>query len=151
METSTLLEIIYVSAAKSPLPAAALAALLAVSRRDNKRAGISGLLIHRESSFLQVLEGPEEAVRATFARIERDARHHRVLVISRGAVPQRSFAEWTMGYVEDAAGARRLDGFNDFFRVGLDKAGLVAEDAERVRSVTRQFKEGRWRQRVEAA
>lgn len=42
--------------------------MLAKSRSNNVRDGISGMLLYRDGDFLQVLEGPEDKVRAAFDR-----------------------------------------------------------------------------------
>jgi hypothetical protein len=53
-------------------------------------------LICREDLYLQLLEGPEAAVEACFARIGRDDRHLNVRLISRRIVDERLFPHWAM-------------------------------------------------------
>lgn len=74
------------------------AAILAQSRRNNTRALVTGLLFFDGKRFLQALEGDAAAVDATFARIERDDRHHAIVILSNRIVAQREFGEWTMAY-----------------------------------------------------
>ncbi len=143
-----LAEVIYISAQSEPFTRAALTELLAVARRNNLRAGITGLLVYREGSFLQVLEGPTRSVDAVYEKITHDPRHHRIIRMSRRVIPSRSFGEWTMGYVEDDESAKPTDGFNDYFEVGLKKARFEADDPERIRPLLQQFAMGRWRQHV---
>ncbi|NHI16371.1 BLUF domain-containing protein [Microbacterium excoecariae] len=88
----------YSSVAVRPFDDLALAALLAQSREANARAGITGMLLFRAGSFVQVIEGDEAGVRALMARISRDPRHTRVRVLVEGTAPARTFADWTMGY-----------------------------------------------------
>ena len=47
-----------------------LVTLLAKSQSNNSKVGITGLLVHKEGKFMQLLEGPEKAVRATIKKIE---------------------------------------------------------------------------------
>jgi hypothetical protein len=108
------------------------------------------MLIHAEGSFLQVLEGPADAVQKTFERIERDPRHHQVLRLFNAAKTERSFAEWTMGFTEPTKATLALPGFNDFFRAGLARAAFTPSDADKVRDLAHQFRLGRWRQHVRA-
>lgn len=62
---------------------------------------LTGLLCYsREGQFVQVLEGPAQEVRALYAKIQRDARHGRVVTLSDQASPTRWFAEWAMALVE---------------------------------------------------
>ena len=80
--------------------AAALAGLLHQCRTYNQQHDITGVLLHTpEGRFLQVLEGPETAVRHLYYHaILSDSRHHHCQVLGEGPWPQRSFATWTMGF-----------------------------------------------------
>jgi hypothetical protein len=73
-----------------------LRAILVVSRQRNEGAGITGALICRADLYLQLLEGPQEAVEATFQRISRDRRHVGVKVLGRREVTERLFPQWAM-------------------------------------------------------
>jgi hypothetical protein len=99
-----MLQIVYISTARQPLTEAELQSVLAVSRRNNGAAGVSGLLIAGGRRFLQVLEGPEEAVAAAFDRIKADPRHFAVVVLSKKHVEAREFGDWTMGFEAGGAG-----------------------------------------------
>lgn len=74
----------------------ALNSILRASRRNNTRDGITGALVCRADLYLQLLEGPEEAVIAAFTRIGRDDRHLEVNVHMRGMVKSRLFPTWAM-------------------------------------------------------
>ena len=74
MPTQAVHELIYVSAAVTPMDQQELAALLLKARANNKRLDVSGILVHHEGSFLQVLEGDPTVVEPLFARIQRDKR-----------------------------------------------------------------------------
>ena len=75
--------------------------LFSEARSNNKKQGITGALLLSEDWFVQVLEGDEDAVRALFSRIERDARHDSVAVLEAGQVPARVFARWAMAKVAE--------------------------------------------------
>jgi hypothetical protein len=78
-----------------------LGRLFSEARSNNKQQGITGALLLSEDWFVQVLEGEEDAVRALFAHIERDARHDSVSVLETGKVPARVFARWAMAKVAE--------------------------------------------------
>ncbi|MEO6525555.1 MAG: BLUF domain-containing protein [Gemmatimonadaceae bacterium] len=90
----------YVSDARLAFSKQELLELLASSRANNARSGLSGLLLHAGGNFLQALEGPEDAVRQTLARIERDSRHHHMQVLFVDHIPARLFGDWSMGFEE---------------------------------------------------
>lgn len=78
---------------------AEVARILRAARVKNATLGITGALMLYEDWFAQVLEGPEEAVRTLFTRIEGDPRHDSVEVLDRRDVATRSFDRWRMAYV----------------------------------------------------
>lgn len=93
----------YFSSAAAPMDAAALGALLDRSRRNNAAAAVTGLLCHYDGSFLQFLEGPQEAVLPRFDVIRADPRHRDVLEVHRAPIAARAFAVWSMGLVNPSA------------------------------------------------
>jgi hypothetical protein len=70
--------------------------ILSISRRNNARDDITGALVCRRDIYLQLLEGPEAAVEAAFARIVGDDRHLALKRLSCETVPDRIFPEWAM-------------------------------------------------------
>lgn len=70
--------------------------ILIQARRNNTRDGVTGALICRADLYLQLLEGPEAAVDAAFARISSDDRHLEVHRLVRGPVAERLFPNWAM-------------------------------------------------------
>lgn len=75
---------------------AMLAGILVDARRNNPRDAITGALICRQDLYLQLIEGPEAAIDALYARIVRDNRHDDVVLLSSETVDRRIFAEWSM-------------------------------------------------------
>lgn len=93
--TMNLVRIIYASRPFG-FDQAALNGILSQSRRCNTRDDITGALICRSDLYLQLLEGPEEAMTATYARIVRDDRHLEVNRLSYETVTERIFPGWAM-------------------------------------------------------
>jgi len=94
-------QILYISTV-SPSEMVNLSAILAVARRNNSANDITGLLMFNGKRFLQVLEGPSEAIDATFERIRRDPRHRGQVLLARKTIPQREFGDWSMGFRDGA-------------------------------------------------
>lgn len=125
-----MLSTVYVSRSSYPFTDDDLANLLMTSRSNNARLGITGMLLHREGRFIQVLEGPEEAVRERLAVIARDPRHTAVHTIVDERVEDRLFPAWTMGYravTDDLATV--LPGYADVFDSGTGSGSASASDA----------------------
>jgi hypothetical protein len=109
------IHLVYASRATAPFTAAELGALVAASRRNNLRAGISGMLLSKHSRFLQVLEGPESAVAPLYDRIAQDDRHQEPVVLVRESSGQRQFADSSMGFANlDSPEVAAIPGYTDF-------------------------------------
>ena len=146
-ESRPVFQLVYASAAAGELGPEDLESILASARANNKPAGITGMLVYHEGSFLQALEGDREVVEALYERIERDPRHTDALVLLRGEVESRAFGHWSMGFHRSGAGDS-LPGLNDFLRSGFRKGGFDDGGAT-ARKVLLAFREGRWRRAVE--
>lgn len=71
--------------------------ILTVSRRNNARDGVTGALICRADLYLQLIEGPEAAIAATYKRIAADAdRHVDVQPLVSRPISDRLFPKWAM-------------------------------------------------------
>ncbi len=92
-----MIRLLYISTARQPVTPDLLADILRASRRNNAVVGVSGLLIVGGRRFLQALEGPEEAVLATYRRIHADPRHFAVVELARETIVTRQFPAWAMG------------------------------------------------------
>ncbi|WP_181034949.1 BLUF domain-containing protein [Arthrobacter sp. B0490] len=103
-----LLSIVYSSSAAHPFTDEELAALLAISRANNARTGLTGMLLHRSGRFLQVLEGPGDTLRERMSVIAADPRHLDVRILLQETIDARQFPEWTMAF-EPAPGTRTED------------------------------------------
>jgi Sensors of blue-light using FAD len=75
---------------------AMLNGILVQARRNNPAADITGCLICRHDLYLQLLEGPQAAIDALYARIKDDDRHLQVAQLSRETVSARMFPDWAM-------------------------------------------------------
>ena len=73
--------------------------ILAVARRRNLQARITGALLFSGARFAQALEGPAHAIDAVMADIERDGRHDELRTLYRREVATREFPSWSMAYV----------------------------------------------------
>lgn len=134
-------EVVYTSIARRPFDPSSLTELLADARRRNESRGITGLLLYHGGSFLQVLEGPLEALVVLLATLRKDDRHSQLHVLREGPLKARRFDEWTMGFVDlDATRLRALKGRHAF----LSNGSLQGEPAE-VLALLDEFRNGQHR------
>ncbi len=90
----------YVSRASLDITERDLLAILEVAQRRNALEGITGLLIFNGVRFLQIVEGPEEAIDLLVAGLRRDPRHTAFEVQDERFVTARSFPDWSMQLVQ---------------------------------------------------
>lgn len=90
-------QLMYISSVRAGVEVE-LAPILLASRRNNDRDAITGFLYADGRRFLQVLEGPQEAVEQAFARIAADPRHCAIVTLSRRAIDAREFGDWAMAH-----------------------------------------------------
>lgn len=103
--------LVYVSAASRELTGEELRGLLEAARAKNAAAGITGMLLYHRGGFMQALEGPASAIDALFVRIMGDPRHKNIIVVTRKPRAQRTFDQWSMGFV-DLSNAQVPDGYS---------------------------------------
>jgi len=90
--------------------AADIRSILATSRRNNARDGITGGLLFSDGCFAQVLEGPLDAVENAFERIQCDERHSDVTVLQSGPIATRDFPDWSMAFAGPDAASNPIAG-----------------------------------------
>ncbi|AIV39213.1 MULTISPECIES: BLUF domain-containing protein [unclassified Curtobacterium] len=135
-----MLSLIYSSVATRSLDDDDLAGLLAQSRRANAENDITGVLLFRNGYFLQLLEGPDQAVRAKMATIKHDDRHTKVTVLTEELIEERQFPEWTMGYPAEDTDVEQAPGYRTTFD-DLDAAdGTQISSLPALRELIRWFR-----------
>lgn len=99
---------IFTSDASTPLTEQQLADIAGVNHRNNRRAGISGILIMHQGKFFYVMEGEEGRIRKVCALIQKDPRHTNFEAIELAEVKERAFMGFTI--VHEAPGRLPLLG-----------------------------------------
>lgn len=112
--------ITYLSTASTVFDDGDLGTLLMHSRANNRRLDLTGLLLHKDGQFLQVLEGPEDQVAAKYTRISADPRHAEVTILAEESIESRRFPDWTMAYepITDTL-ADEIPGYRTLFTPGI--------------------------------
>ena len=102
-----------------------IAEILSVSDRNNRRDGLTGLLIFHEGWFVQVIEGSRVAIERLLRTLREDPRHDELRLLDLTPITARSFGAWGMGLaaVTPVLAAELRD---------TDPAGLRAPEALRL-------------------
>lgn len=67
---------------------------------NNVKLNVTGILLFDGEYFLQVLEGPSEAVSAIFKKLSTDPRHSNIVTMLHGKEGKHRFGSWGMYYVK---------------------------------------------------
>lgn len=113
-------QIMYISSVTDAMSPAECAAIAQRSAERNAADDVTGLLLFNSRRFLQVLEGPKEAVERIYARIARDGRHGAIVKLREQSVPAREFGAWGMAYDDPAHPSEAL---KDKVAALLEQAG----------------------------
>lgn len=113
--SQNLLRLVYLSTAASTNDTSEIQAILEASSLHNPLSGITGVLCSGRSHFLQVIEGPDEAVLSLYSRVAKDPRHHDPVLLSIELAAKRVFVGWSMAHIE---GYRQAD---DLYRTLLPR------------------------------
>jgi hypothetical protein len=133
-------QLAYTSFSGLPLQETTLSDILEVSRRNNNRDEITGILMYEDRTFFQVLEGEQSAVEdCYYKRIFNDPRHCSLSLIWHGLAKRREFSDWAMGYVGPREIGRHtkdtftsLDDLNDDETSPANSKGLALKLAQSV-------------------
>lgn len=80
-----------------------LEAIARTSRQRNIERDITGILLCRDGSALQILEGEKDAVLELYEIIAKDSRISNALVLIKRMSSQREFPDWSMGFKNASA------------------------------------------------
>ena len=89
----------YFSSSLTFLKPADLDAILKVSERNNANDDITGILMHHNGLFFQILEGEKKLVEDCYNRICLDTRHRAISLLVSEPVKSKDFLGWSMRYV----------------------------------------------------
>ena len=115
--------VIYVSE-KVGLSEQDVADIVNASTQNNPSKDITGCLVEGKNSFLQILEGPSDAIKGLYTTISEDNRHSNVKRLCDEPVDTRLFSNWSMkseNYNQMEWGDSALNAGN-FVKISADAA-----------------------------
>ena len=90
-------QLAYCSVLKQHMSASAVQDIVDVSQCNNVKNNITGMLLIEQGLVVQWLEGKEADVRALWARLQSDSRHHCLVeLLHRSFIKERLFLDWAM-------------------------------------------------------
>lgn len=114
-----------------------IADIIAACERNNTPAGITGILLHDRGRFVQLLEGPQSAVDALFARIRSDTRHSSISVLLHEPCVSPVMPDWSMAFLNASDAPLRDDETCQWADLGRETLIARLEEARDELSVMR--------------
>jgi hypothetical protein len=90
-------QVVYVSTARAGAGDAELHGIVDKARAANGRNGLTGILAAGNGVYLQIVEGPADAVEALLTRLRADSRHENLRILQDIEVAARNFPGRLMG------------------------------------------------------
>jgi hypothetical protein len=127
-----MIRLVYISQAVVGITDEQVQTILRSSTRNNAANGITGVLVHGGGLFMQVLEGPEQAVLRLYVKILDDRRHSDCRLIHISPAEEQIFSKWSMAVLNSDP--------LDFQRVGELRAHrLESVDSQKFTALMRDF------------
>lgn len=89
---------VYISSARHAVSEREIAGIVKASQLNNLRLGITGILLYNAGSFMQLIEGENDAVEMLYDKISKDHRHGAISLLLKENITHRNFEGWQMGY-----------------------------------------------------
>jgi hypothetical protein len=122
--------VVCASTASHLLTKAELQEMLEETRETNAKVGITGILLYEGGSFLQVLEGDQDAVMRLASRIKEHHRHKDFQILLRGTSEHRLFPNWSMGFRSPTdRSLADTPGYSDFLNTPFTGAEFSCDPA----------------------
>lgn len=104
-----MIRLLYFSTAHADLTSRDVDDIVSHAAGANEALGITGALGYNGRNFCQILEGPENVVRALVEVIRADSRHSGFKIIEEKPIAAPVFPDWSMQRVRDLDFSRLTD------------------------------------------
>ncbi len=126
--------ICYVSNSKINLTTKELQKLFYSAKKNNLKHKISGILIHDNGNFFQIIEGSKKNIKKIYKKIAQDKRHHHVIELINQSIKQRVFKEYETEFsiIDDNEKIQKLENYLNWLKnaemKSIDKLVKVIEN-----------------------
>lgn len=110
LQTDQLEALLYTSESSAVTGLIDLVGILEDARLRNQQRQITGLLLHDQGVFVQLLEGPADQLNTLWVSLSQDPRHHSIKLLDRRPLRKRRFGNWSMGFAGSDLIARHVPG-----------------------------------------
>jgi hypothetical protein len=122
--------IVYLSRAVRFLSEQEINYLLTKARERNAKMEVTGMLLHKERSFMQCIEGSIEGLDHIYSIIKKDQMHTGIIEMLNETILVRQFPDWSMAYQQGPFLAfSRPEDYADHLNLKLDNSNSIGSSA----------------------
>jgi hypothetical protein len=77
-----------------------LSSIIEVSKNNNPQKGITGVLLHKNGKYMQIIEGEKSDIYSLMNIIKQDPRHTNIEILFDDPIKERGFIDWGMEYID---------------------------------------------------
>ncbi len=140
-----MVELIYQSLSTRELSTQELISLTNAYRSANERYEITGVLIYHNRTFVQLLEGEEQAINNLFDNIKKDPLNTNVKLSWKSEIEERGFSEWSMAFIDLSSTCSNIKGYSNYLTEGIltgDIQGVMSTSKSLLKSMSQEFMVG---------
>ena len=130
-----MIHLLYISTATKEMDENDLLELFEQSRINNKKNNITGVLLYKDHTFIQVIEGEKNQVETLYEKIKKDHRNKNLVLLTKEEISQRSFPEWNMGFEKTSKKEELPDEFIDYFDENYNTEEMLHASDEAMRLI----------------
>lgn len=92
--------ILYISTMRIDYSEESMNKLLEIFTNNNRKNGISGLMLYHERNIIQCIEGTKEDLYKLYNNIKNDKRHFNLIKLMDEQITRRNFTDWDLAFKE---------------------------------------------------
>ncbi|WP_430468554.1 BLUF domain-containing protein [Winogradskyella ouciana] len=100
--------IIYQSKSQSHFAPMDIELMLMKAKRKNKRLKITGCIVYADNKFIQLIQGPKDAIIDLYKEIKADKRHFKVITLLEQSTEQKIWSDWSMAMLDFSGNVKQV-------------------------------------------
>ena len=82
--------------------------MLMKAKRKNKRLKITGCIVYADNKFIQLIQGPKDAITDLYKEIKADKRHFKIITLLEQSTEQKIWSDWSMAMLDFSGNVKQV-------------------------------------------
>lgn len=122
--------IIYQSKAQPNFTPMDIELMLMKAKRKNKRIKVTGCIVYANNKFIQLIQGPKDAITDLYASIKADKRHFKVTTLLKQSSDTKIWSDWSMAMLDFSGNAKKVMNSRILLESYLENVGQKEKDSD---------------------